>query len=82
MQSQIDKLTRANSYDVLICDFLAPAVNVPRSLSCPAFLFQHNVEAMIWRRHYEVQTNPIKRGLFVRTVAQDARLRGRCLPAF
>jgi glycosyltransferase involved in cell wall biosynthesis len=61
MQSQIDKLTRANSYDVLICDFLAPAVNVPRSLSCPAFLFQHNVEAMIWRRHYEVQTNPIKK---------------------
>ena len=27
----------------------------------PTLLFQHNVEAMIWRRHYEVQTNPLKK---------------------
>jgi sugar transferase (PEP-CTERM/EpsH1 system associated) len=61
MQRKINELTRTNRYDVLICDFLAPAVNVPRSLSCPAVLFQHNIEAMIWRRHHEVQTNPIKK---------------------
>ena len=30
------------------------------NLSCPAVLFQHNVEAMIWKRHSEVQTNQLK----------------------
>ena len=30
-------------------------------LRCPTLLFQHNVEAMIWKRHYEVQSNPIKK---------------------
>ena len=31
------------------------------SFHVPSVLFQHNVEAMIWQRHYEVQTNPIKK---------------------
>lgn len=54
-------LTREDSIDVVICDFLAPAINVPRNLSCPAVLFQHNVEAMIWKRHFEVQNNRAKK---------------------
>jgi polysaccharide biosynthesis protein PslH len=53
--------SRAREFDVVVCDFLNPAVNVPRELPVPAVLFQHNVEAMIWRRHYEVQTNPLKK---------------------
>ena len=48
-------------FDVFVCDFLAPASNVPASLSCPAVLFQHNVEAKIWERHYQVQSNRLKR---------------------
>lgn len=54
-------LTREDSIDVVICDFLAPAINVPRNLSCPTVLFQHNVEAMIWKRHFEVQNNRAKK---------------------
>jgi len=53
--------SRAAAFDVVVCDFLMPSVNVPRTLPVPAVLFQHNVEAMIWRRHYEVQTNPLKK---------------------
>jgi sugar transferase (PEP-CTERM/EpsH1 system associated) len=59
MRSEI--IAREESIDVVICDFLAPAINVPRSLSCPSILFQHNVEAMIWKRHFEVQTNTAKK---------------------
>lgn len=59
MQREIEK--REGSFDLLVCDFLAPAPNVPRTLATPTVLFQHNVEAMIWKRHYEVQTNPVKR---------------------
>lgn len=61
MRRRIEELTRKQSYDVIVCDFLTPAVNLPRKLPCPAILFQHNVEAMIWKRHAEVQSNPLKR---------------------
>lgn len=36
--------------DVLVCDFLAPALNVPDDLPCATVLFEHNVEARIWER--------------------------------
>jgi sugar transferase (PEP-CTERM/EpsH1 system associated) len=61
MRAAIRARTPAGEFDVVVCDFLTPAVNVPHNLPCPTVLFQHNVEAMIWRRHYEVQSNPIKR---------------------
>jgi sugar transferase (PEP-CTERM/EpsH1 system associated) len=61
MMREISELERKRAFDLLVCDFLAPAANVPRSLTTPTVLFQHNVEAMIWRRHYEVQTNPLKK---------------------
>jgi len=61
MRREIIKRTPDDSIDVVICDFLAPAINVPGSLSCPSILFQHNVEAMIWKRHFEVQSNAAKK---------------------
>ncbi len=61
MRREVAGRARAGDFDVLVCDFLNPAVNVPAGLPVPSVLFQHNVEAMIWRRHYEVQTNPLKR---------------------
>ena len=61
MLREIAELERKQAFDLLVCDFLAPAANVPRSLAMPTVLFQHNVEAMIWKRHYEVQTNPVKK---------------------
>jgi sugar transferase (PEP-CTERM/EpsH1 system associated) len=61
MRREIRQRTSNGAFDVLICDFLAPAINVPRNLPGPSVLFQHNVEAMIWKRHYEVQSNPLKK---------------------
>jgi len=61
MSNKIAELESRNAFDLLVCDFLAPAANIPRTLTKPAVLFQHNVEAMIWKRHYEVQTDPIKK---------------------
>lgn len=61
MRREIVERDRQGAFDLLVCDFLAPAVNVPADLTTPAVLFQHNVEAMIWKRHYEVQSNPVKK---------------------
>lgn len=61
MKRAIAEATAQDRFDVVICDFLAPAINLPRNLKTPVVLFQHNVEAEIWRRHYEVQQHPAKR---------------------
>jgi polysaccharide biosynthesis protein PslH len=55
----LGRLAATGSFDVIVCDFLTPAINVPAALPCPAVLFQHNVEAAIWRRHYEVARGPL-----------------------
>jgi sugar transferase (PEP-CTERM/EpsH1 system associated) len=60
MREQVVTLGASRRFDLIVCDFLAPAANVPREVACPTVLFQHNVEAMIWKRHYEVQSNPLK----------------------
>jgi polysaccharide biosynthesis protein PslH len=54
----------AGKADLVVCDFLFPAINLPKPLPCPALLFQHNVEAQIWQRHADVQTHPVKRRYF------------------
>jgi sugar transferase (PEP-CTERM/EpsH1 system associated) len=75
MRREIETRAARRDFDVLVCDFLVPSINVPRSLDAPAVLFQHNVEAMIWRRHFEVQQNPIKkaylRGQWRKTFAYE-----------
>ena len=61
MSQAIRELVAREHFDVIVCDFLAPAVNLPPDLHSPVVLFQHNVEATIWKRHYEVQKNAAKR---------------------
>lgn len=51
----------SGNHDVLVCDFLAPAVNLTDECPIPSVLFQHNVEAMIWQRHFENEPTGPKR---------------------
>ena len=73
---------RVSQFDVVICDFLAPAVNVPRDLNCATVLFQHNVEAMIWKRHYEVQTNPARKAYLYRQWRKMVEFEAATCPRF
>jgi sugar transferase (PEP-CTERM/EpsH1 system associated) len=61
MEREIARLIDRESIDLVVCDFLFPAVNVPERLPVPAVLFQHNVEAMIWQRHAAVASHPLRR---------------------
>jgi sugar transferase (PEP-CTERM/EpsH1 system associated) len=61
MSATIDRTVAQDGTDLLICDFLAPAVNLSEMQGCRTVLFQHNVEAMIWKRHYQLQTNQLKK---------------------
>ena len=61
LRERLRKICRERKVDVVVCDFLAPSINVPDDLDVPVVLFQHNVEAMIWERHAQVATHLIKK---------------------
>lgn len=64
---RIRELSTKGKHDLLICDYLAPMVNLlelgerPR---LPTLLFQHNVESVIFARHAETAKNPLKSMLY------------------
>jgi glycosyltransferase involved in cell wall biosynthesis len=61
LRREIERIVSGDEVDVIVCDFLTPSLNVPTGNGVRAVLFQHNVEAMIWRRHAEVSRNPVRR---------------------
>jgi sugar transferase (PEP-CTERM/EpsH1 system associated) len=61
---RLDALLGEHAFDLIVCDFLFPAVNLPKRLPCPAVLFTHNVESEIWRRHAETKPGIARRLLY------------------
>ena len=61
MEAEILRTVASKAVDLIVCDFLAPAVNVPAGLPVPTVLLQHNVEAVIWQRHAAVASHPLLR---------------------
>jgi len=61
LRKRLHAICALRRVDVVVCDFLAPSINVPDDLGVPVVLFQHNVEAMIWERHANVATHPVKK---------------------
>ena len=62
MQRQVAELIKFEDFDALVCDFLFPAPNIPDLAT--ALLFQHNVEAQIWKRRLEHASFPPVRWYF------------------
>ena len=56
-------LLQEETFDVILCDFLFAAGAIPWDWPCPKVLFAHNIEAVIWQRHYEVTRNPLWKAL-------------------
>ena len=82
MRDEIKRLLASQRIDVVVCDFLAPAVNMPPNLDCTTVLFQHNVEAMIWKRHYEVQTNTARKAYLYRQWQKMRAFEAKACPTF
>ena len=57
-RQRLREVVSKGQYDVLLCDFLVTAGVVPWELGVPTVIFTHNVEAIIWKRHFEVSENP------------------------
>jgi sugar transferase (PEP-CTERM/EpsH1 system associated) len=63
VRTALEALLAEQKFDVIVCDFLFAAPVIPWNFPCPKVLFTHNVEAMIWQRHYEVSRNPLWKAL-------------------
>src|SRR5882672_6341749 len=50
MRQQVAALVQRGGVDAIVADFLVSSVNLPHAPGCPIVLFQHNVEAQIWKR--------------------------------
>ena len=54
LRRQVAELSKRERFDAVICDFLSASPNLPDLAG--AVLFQHNVEAQIWKRRLEHAT--------------------------
>jgi sugar transferase (PEP-CTERM/EpsH1 system associated) len=79
---RLDALLATQAFDLIVCDFLFPAVNLPERLPCPAVLFTHNVESEIWRRHVDTRSGTIERALYRVQYSRMRRYEGRTLARF
>ncbi len=59
MRRALEEATAREQFDAVVCDFLFPAANMPDL--APVTLFQHNVEALIWKRRVEHTTGTLQR---------------------
>jgi polysaccharide biosynthesis protein PslH len=59
MRRKVEELLRGETFDSVVCDFLFPSPNFARLDGC--VLFQHNVEATIWKRYVEHNSGLKKR---------------------
>jgi glycosyltransferase involved in cell wall biosynthesis len=59
LESALRRLTDSERFDLLICDFLQPSLNFRRLSGTPTLLFEHNIESIIPRRHFETSRNPL-----------------------
>ncbi|BCR05277.1 glycosyl transferase family 1 [Desulfuromonas versatilis] len=60
---KISEIVKEYNYDIVVLDFLSMSRNIiskdfPMAKS---IVFQHNVESQIWKRHYEVSGNLLKK---------------------
>ncbi|HZT75637.1 MAG TPA: glycosyltransferase [Vicinamibacterales bacterium] len=81
-RSTLSTLLRDTPFDLVVCDFLFPAVNLPDRLPCPAVIFTHNVESEIWRRYAETKTSGLERWLYGAQYRRMLRYEARTLARF
>lgn len=81
-RERLAALLRTGRFDVVVCDFLVPIVNMPERLPCPGILFTHNVEAEIWRRHAANATGSTTRRLLTQQWRRMLRFEGEALSRF
>lgn len=74
MLHELRHLVNKEKFDLIVCDFVLAAPVIPWDAAAPKILFTHNVEATIWRRHFEVTRNPVWKGVWWREYRTTLRM--------
>lgn len=65
LRARLIELDQSGRFEWIVCDFLSPALHFHRhDWQTPTVLFQHNMEAQIWRRLSQNHPNPAARLVF------------------
>jgi sugar transferase (PEP-CTERM/EpsH1 system associated) len=81
-RARLEHLLTTEAFDLVVCDFLVPTINMPARLPCPSLVFTHNVESDIWRRHAQTAANPIARWLLSQQWRRMLRFEAGALARF
>lgn len=60
-RAAVDELLTGQGFDLVLCDFLHPAAALLDSPARPRVIFEHNVEYVIRKRHWERESNPLRK---------------------
>lgn len=81
VRDRLDALIGQRAFDVVLCDFIVPAPIIPWGARAAKVIFTHNVEAQIWKRHFQVARNPLWRAISWREWKTMERAERRFLTA-
>lgn len=59
VKAALKRVVAEEGPDVIVCDFVFAAHVIPWDAAVPTVLFTHNVEALIWKRHYQLARNAL-----------------------
>lgn len=61
VEEKISDVLRSRRYDLVVCDFLQPSLNVRSITGYSTLLFQHNVESVILERYFRTAHDPLRK---------------------
>ena len=82
VRSAVAEILEERRCDVAVCDFLSASLNFPSSSPVPVVLFQHNVEASLWRRMADRETNLVRKLSYSIEAGKMARYERNTLAKF
>jgi sugar transferase (PEP-CTERM/EpsH1 system associated) len=59
----IERMLAKERFDVVLCDFLQTAAALLDTRASRRVIFEHNIEYVIRKRHWEQETNPVRKWL-------------------
>jgi glycosyltransferase involved in cell wall biosynthesis len=82
VRQSVAKSLQERRFDVAVCDFLSASLNFPPQSPVPVVLFQHNVEASLWQRMADRETNPVRKLSYRIEASKMARYERNALENF
>jgi glycosyltransferase involved in cell wall biosynthesis len=82
MSMTVRSLVDTNGYDVVFVDGWLMAQYLPRGYEGSKLLHQHNAEHLMWERHAELETSPIRRFLVRSEATRVRRYETSIVPRF